>query len=47
MANKEKKAAEHKSTYSRRTRLLALILSVLVTGGVVTYLITFIMSFFH
>ena len=47
MANKEKKVTAQKPTYSRSVRILALILSILVTGGVVTYLITFIMNLFH
>lgn len=35
-----------KSSYSRPVRILALILSILVTGGVVTYLIMFFMQLF-
>ncbi len=34
------------SSYSRPIRILALILSILVTGGVVTYLIMFFMNLF-
>lgn len=35
-----------KSGYSRPIRILALILSILVTGGVVTYLVMFFMQLF-
>ena len=42
MANKEKK----KSTFSKPARILALAMAILVSSGVVVYLITFLLSLF-